>query len=128
MTYEAVPDDVEITKLTVGQRDALSRYKIHENINTLFANENTPLVVAGLVTAFFGAKLAGDIISDLEEKVGKVSDNVKEGIIETVAKGEKELITDPQTWVATQITGLIAFGAKVRARAEEVEIKPGALA
>jgi len=48
MAYEAVPIDVEIQKLTPAQRDALSRYKIHENINTLLANETTPKLVAGL--------------------------------------------------------------------------------
>jgi hypothetical protein len=50
MAYEAVPIDVEIQKLTAAERDALSRYKIHENINTILANENTPLVIgaAGL--------------------------------------------------------------------------------
>ena len=50
MAYEAVPIDVEIQKLTAAERDALSRYKIHENINTILANENTPLLIgaAGL--------------------------------------------------------------------------------
>jgi len=45
--YEAVPDDVEITKLTIGQRDALSRYRRHENINTFLGNEGTPKLIAG---------------------------------------------------------------------------------
>ena len=49
MPYEAVPDDVEITKLTSAQRDALSRYKIHENINTLLANENTPVLIGASI-------------------------------------------------------------------------------
>jgi len=48
MTYEAVPIDVEIQKLTPAQRDGLSRYKIHENINTLFANEKVPTLIAGV--------------------------------------------------------------------------------
>ena len=53
MAYEAVPEGVEIQKLTAAQRDALSRYKIHENINTILANENTPLVIgAGVLAAF----------------------------------------------------------------------------
>ena len=53
MAYEAVPIDVEITKLTSAQRDALSRYKIHENINTFLGNENTPLLIgaAGIALA-----------------------------------------------------------------------------
>jgi len=48
MAYEAVPVDVEIQKVTAAERDALSRYKTHENINTLLANETTPKLIAGL--------------------------------------------------------------------------------
>ena len=48
MAYEAVPDDVEIQKLTAAQRDALSRHKIHENINTFLGNETTPLLMGGV--------------------------------------------------------------------------------
>jgi hypothetical protein len=56
MVYEAVPIDVEIQKLTSAQRDALSRYKIHENINTFLGNENTPLLIgAGVLAAFLPA-------------------------------------------------------------------------
>jgi hypothetical protein len=51
--YEAVPDDVEITKLTVGQRDALSRHRRHENINTFLGNENTPLLIGAGALAVF---------------------------------------------------------------------------
>jgi len=47
MAYEAVPIDVEIQKLTAAERDALSRYKIHENINTFLGNEGTPKLIAG---------------------------------------------------------------------------------
>jgi len=56
MAYEAVPIDVEIQKLTTAQRDALSRHKIHENINTFLGNENTPLLIgAGVLAAFLPA-------------------------------------------------------------------------
>ena len=53
MAYEAVPIDVEIQKLTPAQRDALSRYKIHENINTFLGNENTPLLIGAGALAVF---------------------------------------------------------------------------
>ena len=86
MAYEAVPIDVEIQKLTVAERDALSRYKIHENINTFLENENVPVVIGGFIAGFLGVKLAEDIISDLESRVGKVSTGIKEGIKETVTK------------------------------------------
>jgi len=49
LAYEAVPIDVEIQKLTAAERDALSRHKIHENINTFLGNENTPVVIGSLI-------------------------------------------------------------------------------
>ena len=84
MAYEAVPIDVEIQKITAAERDALSRYKIHENINVLLANENFPTVIGGFVAAFIGVKLADDIIDDIESRVGKLSADVKQGIKDTV--------------------------------------------
>ena len=96
MAYEAVPDDVEIQKLTAAQRDALSRYKIHENINTFLANENVPTVIGGFIAGFLGVRLAEDIIADLESRVGKVSQQIKDGITETVnIRVQAPLITTP---------------------------------
>jgi len=60
MVYEAVPIDVELQKVTAQERDALSRYKIHENINTFLGNETTPLIAAGAALA-----LATPILIDL---------------------------------------------------------------
>jgi len=82
--YEAVPIEVEIEKLTPGQREALSRYKIHENINTFLGNENTPIVIGGFIAGFLGVRLAESIIEDLETRVGKLSDDVKQGIKDSV--------------------------------------------
>jgi len=45
--FEAVPRYVEIKKLTPAQRDAISRYRIHENINTFLGNETTAPLLAG---------------------------------------------------------------------------------
>jgi len=84
VAYEAVPIDVEIQKLTAAERDALSRYKIHENINTFLENENVPVVIGGFIAGFLGVKLAEDIITDLESRVGKLSADVKQGIRDTV--------------------------------------------
>ena len=84
MAYEAVPEGVEIQKVTAAERDALSRYKIHENINTFLANENVPVVIGGFIAGFLGVKLAEDIITDLESRVGKLAEDVKQGIRDTV--------------------------------------------
>ena len=96
MVYEAVPIDVELQKVTAAERDALSRYKIHENINTFLANENVPTVIGAFIGGFLGVKLAEDIIEDLESRVGKVSKQIKDGITETVnLRIQAPLITTP---------------------------------
>jgi len=113
MAYALIPDGYSLKKVTKLQEQAVNAKRRHDDVVALLNNENTPLVLGGLVGAYFGAKLAGDIISDLEDKVGAVSQDIKDGITDTVAKAEKELITDPQSWVATQFTGLLALGAKI---------------
>jgi len=118
MAYVLVPEGYELQKATKGEVDAVNAKRRHDDVVALLSNTNTPLVLGGLVTAFLGAKLAGDIISDLEAKLGKLSDDTKEVVVNTVAKAEKEIITDPQNWVATQLTGLISLGAKIREKTQ----------
>ena len=84
MVYEAVPIDVELQKVTAAERDALSRYKIHENINTILANENVPVVIGGLVAGIFAVNVAEGIIEDLENTVGPIAEKTKSSIRETV--------------------------------------------
>ena len=82
MAYEAVPDDVEIQKLTSAQRDALSRYKIHENINTFLANENVPLVVGAGVLAAFLPQLIGALLQAQEDALNiTLTDKQKETLM-----------------------------------------------
>ena len=78
MAYEAVPIDVEIQKLTAAERDALSRYKIHENINTILANENTPLLVGGVALLAALPILFNIFLQSLEEQNVILSDEQKE--------------------------------------------------
>ena len=82
MAYEAVPIDVEIQKLTSAQRDALSRYKIHENINTLLANENVPLVIGAGVLAAFLPQLIGALLQAQEDALNiTLTDKQKETLM-----------------------------------------------
>jgi len=79
MVYEAVPIDVEIQKLTAAESSALSRYKIHENINTFLGNEKTPTLIAGaavLVSAPTILKLIFDALKKQDD-----SFDLKEGAI-----------------------------------------------
>jgi len=114
VAYALIPDGYSLKKVTKLQEQAVNSKRRHDDIVALLNNENTPLVLGGLVSAYVGAKLAGDIISDLEAKLGKLSQDTKDTVTGAVAKAEKEIITDPQNWVATQLTGLIALGAKIQ--------------
>jgi len=78
--YEAVPDDVEITKLTVGQRDALSRHKRHENINTFLGNENTPLLI-GATALVATLPILFNLFRKSAEEQGIVTDEITWGKI-----------------------------------------------
>ena len=132
MAYALIPDGYSLEKVTKLQEAAVNSKRRHDDVVALLENSNTPLVIGGLITAFFAVKTAGNIIDDLQEAGISLTDQAKDTITDTVAKAEKELITDPQTWVATQLTGLVALGSKIRTRAETIDktlpFKPGALA
>ena len=100
MAYALIPNDFELTKVTKAQKDAVDEHFGRERRGTYFegflSNTNTPLVIGGLITAFFGVKLADDIIADLESRLGTLSADVKEGIRETVnIKIQAPVITTP---------------------------------
>jgi len=80
LAYEAVPEGVEIQKLTSAERDALSRYKIHENINVLLGNENTPTVLFNSVVLIITGVIAKQLAEDF--KLPEI--HVKESIAKTV--------------------------------------------
>ena len=84
MPYVLIPDGHKLEKATKLQVDAVSSKRRHDDVVALLANPNTPLVLGGLVTAFFGVKLAEDIITDLENRLGALSEDVKQGIKDTV--------------------------------------------
>ena len=84
MPYALIPDGYSLKKVTKLQKQAVNEKRRHDDVVALFNNPNTPLVVGGLITAFFGVKLAEDIIADLESRLGALSDDIKEGIRETV--------------------------------------------
>ena len=84
MPYVLIPDGHKLEKATKLQVDAVSSKRRHDDVVALLANPNTPLVLGGLVTAFFGVKLADSIIADLENRLGALSDDVKQGIRDTI--------------------------------------------
>jgi len=104
--YEAVPDDVELTKLTVGQRDALARYKRHENINTFLGNQNTPLLIGA--TALVAAT---PILFNLFRKAAE----------------DSGIITDEQTWIKIYKASVLGPVGISQLLAKEVVKKTGTI-
>ena len=84
MPYVLIPDGYNLKKVTKLQKDAVDAKRRHDDVVALLENTNTPLVIGGIITAFFGVKLAEDIITDIEGRLGALSDDVKEGIRDTV--------------------------------------------
>ena len=84
MPYALIPDGYTLKKVTKLQKEAVNAKRRHDGVEALLNNPNTPLVIGGLVTAYFGVKIADDIIVDLENRLGALSEDVKQGIKETV--------------------------------------------
>jgi len=72
MAYEAVPIDVEIQKVTAAERDALSRYKTHENINTFLGNENSPMLIGSVVLLIITPILIKLFWDAIESEIGNI--------------------------------------------------------
>jgi hypothetical protein len=98
MSYALIPDGYSLKKVTKAQKQAVTDKRRHDDIVAILSNENTPLVIGGLVAGFFAVQTTNSVIASLEEKIGTLSDDVKEAVKEGVDKVEKELVTDPKNW------------------------------
>jgi len=103
MPYALIPDGYTLKSVTKLQKQALTEKRRHDDVVALFNNENTPLVLGGLVAGFFAIQTSKSVIMELESLLGELSDDVKEAIETGVAKVEKELITDPKNWFERKI-------------------------
>ena len=113
MAYEAVPIDIEIQKLTSGERDALSRYKIHENINTLFANEKVPTLIAATALVISAPTILEIIFKALAKQKPELDFDIKEAGVNylTFTKDFAEAFFD--------VSGADPFGGTWEGQAED---------
>jgi hypothetical protein len=98
MPYALIPDGYSLKKVTKLQKQAVTDKRRHDDVVAILSNENTPLVIGGLVAGFFAVQTTNSVIASLEERIGTLSDDVKEAVKEGVDKVEKELVTDPKNW------------------------------
>ena len=103
MPFALIPDGYSLKKVTKLQKQAISSKRRHDNVMAILENSQTPLVVAGIVTAFLAGRAADSLIDDLKEKGENVTEKTEQAIRDSLAVAEKELITDPANWFTKQL-------------------------
>mgnify|MGYP003136846800 CR=1 FL=1 len=95
MPYALIPDGYSLKKVTTLQKQALTDKRRHDNVMALLNNENTPLVVGGVIAGLIGAHLAGSVIDDLQEEGVQLTDDVKEKIQKATNKATTSPLAGP---------------------------------
>ena len=103
MPYALIPDGYSLKKVTKLQKQAINSKRRHDNVMALLENSQTPLVVAGIVTAFLAGRAADSLIDDIKEKGEDITEKTEQAIRDSLAVAEKELITDPGNWFTKQL-------------------------
>ena len=84
MPYALIPDGYTLKKVTAAQLDAVSAKRSHEDFIAILSNPATMQVVGTAGLALATAHYLPMFLEKLEEKVGSLSDDFKEGVNETV--------------------------------------------
>ena len=103
MPYALIPDGYTLKKVTKLQKQAINEKRRHDDVVALLENSQTPLVVAGIVTAFLAGRAADSLIDDLKEKGESLTTKGEQVIRDSLAVAEKELISDPASWFSNQL-------------------------
>ena len=84
MPYALIPDGFTLKKVTAAQLEAVSAKRGHDNFRSVLSNPATMQLVSIGALSLGIATYLPKFIEELEGKVGKLSDDFKEGINETV--------------------------------------------
>ena len=103
MPYALIPDGYSLKKVTKLQKQTVSDKRRHDNVMAILENNQTPLVVAGIVTAFLAGRAADSIIDDIKATGESLTEKGEQAIRNSVAVAEKEFITDPANWFTRQL-------------------------
>jgi len=103
MPFALIPDGFSLKKVTKLQKQAINSQRRHDNVMAILENSQTPLVVAGIVTAFLAGRAADGLIDDITEATGAITSGTEKAIRDSFAVAEKELITDPASWFTKQL-------------------------
>ena len=103
MPYALIPDGYTLKSVTKLQKQAISEKRRHDDVVALLQNSQTPLVVAGIVTAFLAGRAADSLIDDIKASGESLTEKGEQAIRDSLAVAEKELITDPANWFTRQL-------------------------
>jgi len=106
MPYALIPDGYTLKSVTKLQKQAITDKRRHDDVIAILNNSQTPLVAAGIITAFLAGRAANSIIDDIKETGENISSGTEQAIRDSVARLEKELITDPKSWFEKKLLNL----------------------
>ena len=88
MPYALIPDGYSLKKVTKLQKQAVNEKRRHDNVMALLNNENTPLVVASIVTILLIPTLAKQLALDTGVDEGIVQESLKTAFFEGTLLGQ----------------------------------------
>ena len=83
MPFALIPDGFSLVKVTKAQEKAVSDKRRHDDVLAILNNDNTPLVIAGVVSAI----LIPVFSEEIAEKLGAPVEDVKEAVTEAITTG-----------------------------------------
>ena len=83
MPFALIPDGFSLVKVTKAQEKAVSDKRRHDDVLAILNNDNTPLVIAGVVSAILIPVFAEEIAT----KLGAPVEDVKEAVTEAITTG-----------------------------------------
>jgi hypothetical protein len=111
MPFALIPDGYSLKKVTKLQKQAVSEKRRHDDVVAILENSQTPLVIAGIVTAFLAGRVADDILEDLADSLETVTTKTKEVIKDSIDKFERKItvgskLFDVVSGIGADITGI----------------------
>ena len=88
MPYALIPEGYTLKKVTTAQEAAVHSKRRHDDVLALLNNENTPLIIGGIVTAVLVPVIAKQIAEDLGEDQGVIEKSVKTAFYEGTLLGK----------------------------------------
>jgi|TARA_R110002110_G_C13167054_1_gene692307 hypothetical protein len=111
MPFALIPDGYSLKKVTKLQKQAVTEKRRHDDVVAILENSQTPLVIAGIVTAFLAGRVADDILEDLADAGETVTTKTKEVIKDSIDKFERKItvgskLFDVVSSIGVDITGI----------------------